>query len=44
MIINKLFAPLGANPTIVVYNASAVKMYNAASNLVCLKTKLFASR
>jgi hypothetical protein len=30
---------LRANPTIVSYNASAVKIYNATSSLVCFKNK-----
>jgi hypothetical protein len=31
--------PLGANPTIVSHNASAVKIYNAASSLVHFENK-----
>jgi hypothetical protein len=32
---------IGANPTIVSYNASAVKIYNATSSLVCSENKQF---
>jgi hypothetical protein len=33
---------LGANPTIVSYNASTVKIYNATSNLDRFKTKMIS--
>jgi hypothetical protein len=34
-----ILRPPGANPTIVSYNASAVKIYNATSNLVRFENK-----
>jgi hypothetical protein len=33
----------GANPTIVSYNASAVKIYNAKSSLVRFETKIVST-
>jgi hypothetical protein len=33
----------GANPTIAIYNASDVKIYNATSSLVRFEMKIFVS-
>jgi hypothetical protein len=37
----ELLVNIGVNPTIVSFNASAVKIYNATSSLVCFENKIF---